>query len=67
MHTINIRVTHHRADIPTLEAIAFPDAKRAVKEISSLPSVKECVIVQTCNRMEIFAAAGSSDWPTLIF
>ncbi|MEK6976977.1 MAG: glutamyl-tRNA reductase [Candidatus Hydrothermarchaeota archaeon] len=61
MHTINIRVTHHRADIPTLEAIAFPDAKRAVKEISSLPSVKECVVVQTCNRMEIFAAAEDVD------
>jgi glutamyl-tRNA reductase len=40
-----------------LEAFAFPDVRRAVKEIAALPSVKECVIIQTCNRVEIFAAA----------
>lgn len=57
MHTVNVRVTHQKADVAMLEAFAFPDVRRAVKEIAALPSVKECVIIQTCNRVEIFAAA----------
>lgn len=61
MHTINIRITHHRADIPTIEAVTFQDVKKALISISTLPSVKECVIIQTCNRVEIFAAAEDVD------
>jgi len=61
MHTINIRVTHKKADIQTLEAISFPDVKKTLIEICNLPSVKECVIIQTCNRVEIFAAAEDID------
>ncbi len=61
MHTINIRATHHRADIPILEALAFPDEKKAMLDIHSLSSVKECVVVQTCNRVEIFVAAEDMD------
>ncbi|NOZ58295.1 MAG: glutamyl-tRNA reductase [Euryarchaeota archaeon] len=57
MHTVNIRVTHHRAEVAILEVFAFPDVKKALKDIHALRSVKECVIIQTCNRVEIFAAA----------
>lgn len=57
MHTVNIRVTHQKADVATLEAFSFPDVRKALKEIAGLPSVKECVIIQTCNRVEIYAAA----------
>ena len=57
MHTINVRVTHKKADVPTLESISFPDVGEALKDIRALPSIKGCVILQTCNRMEIFAAA----------
>ena len=61
LHTINVRVTHKKADIPTLEMVSFPDTKKAVTEICGLSSVKECVIIQTCNRMEIFAATEDID------
>jgi glutamyl-tRNA reductase len=61
MHTVNIRVTHQKADIPTLEAFSFPDVSKTMKEIVSLPSVKECVVVQTCNRVEIFAGVENVD------
>ncbi|GCC11348.1 glutamyl-tRNA reductase [archaeon] len=57
MHTLNIRVTHHTAGVETLEAFAFPDIKKALLDIHSLRSVKEVVVIQTCNRVEIFAAA----------
>ncbi|MEE9594732.1 MAG: glutamyl-tRNA reductase [Candidatus Hydrothermarchaeales archaeon] len=61
MHTLNIRVTHHRADIPTLEAVTFRDVRKALLDLQSLSSVKECVIIQTCNRVEIFAGAEDVD------
>jgi glutamyl-tRNA reductase len=61
MHTLNIRVTHKKADIQTLEAISFQDVKKTMIEICNLPSVKECVIIQTCNRVEIFAAGKDCD------
>lgn len=61
MHTLNIRVTHKKADIQTLEAISFKDVKKAMIEICKLPSVKECIIIQTCNRVEIFAAGEDCD------
>jgi glutamyl-tRNA reductase len=61
MHTVNIRVTHQKADVPTIEAFAFPDVRRTLKDLAALPSVKECLILQTCNRVEIFAAAEDVD------
>lgn len=61
MHTLNIRVTHKKADIQTLEAISFLDVKKTMVEICKMPSVKDCVIIQTCNRVEIFATGGDCD------
>lgn len=61
LHTVNVRVTHQKADVLVLEAVSFPDVKKALAEIVALPSIKEAVIVQTCNRMEIFAAAEDVD------
>lgn len=61
MHTINVRVTHKMADVQTLEAFSFPDVKKAMIDICNLSSVRECIILQTCNRVEIFAAAEDVD------
>jgi len=56
MHTVNLRVTHKKADVPTLEALSFPDVSKALRDIHALPSVSGCVVIQTCNRMEVYAA-----------
>jgi len=56
MHTINVRVTHKKADVPILEAVSFPDQEKALLAIKAIPSIEGVAIVQTCNRMEIFAA-----------
>jgi glutamyl-tRNA reductase len=61
MHTINVRVTHKKADIPTLEAVTFPDVKKALTDICNLPSIKEAIILQTCNRIEVYVAAEDVD------
>jgi glutamyl-tRNA reductase len=51
---VNVRVTHKKADVPLLEAVAFKDKGNAATEICALCNANECVVVQTCNRLEIF-------------
>ncbi len=56
-HVINVRITHKTARVPLMEAVAFKDKSKALPEISSLENVEECLFLQTCNRIEIFAVA----------
>jgi glutamyl-tRNA reductase len=53
-HVINVRITHKTARVPLLEAVAFKDKQKALAEIRSLKNVEECLILQTCNRVEIY-------------
>src|SRR3989337_945613 len=55
INVVNVRITHKKADVPLLEAVAFKDKMSALAEIRSLPDIKECVVLQTCNRIEIYA------------
>ncbi|RLI47020.1 glutamyl-tRNA reductase [Candidatus Bathyarchaeota archaeon] len=52
---LNLRFTHKKTPITTLEALTFNDLHRALEEMHALSYVQECVILQTCNRVEIFA------------
>jgi len=38
-----------------MEAVAFKEKAKALAEICSIESVEECLILQTCNRIEIYA------------
>jgi len=38
-----------------MEAVAFKDKEKALAEIRSIENVEECLILQTCNRIEIYA------------
>lgn len=58
---INLRITHKEAPIAVLERLTFKEPRRMLKEIRALESVKECVILQTCNRIEIYAAVSEQD------
>jgi glutamyl-tRNA reductase len=51
---VNIRVTYKKASMSVLEALTFNDVSKALIEISLLDSINECVIIQTCNRVEIY-------------
>jgi glutamyl-tRNA reductase len=51
---VNIRLTHKCADVPLLESVAFEDKGNAMKEIKLLGYADECVLLQTCNRLEFF-------------
>jgi glutamyl-tRNA reductase len=47
-------MTHKTARVPLMEAVAFKDKGVALAEIRSLEGVEECLILQTCNRIEIY-------------
>jgi len=51
---VNVRVTFHKAKVKLLEAISFKDKSEAYEEVRSLGEVDECVILQTCNRVELY-------------
>ncbi len=54
-HTINVRITHKTARVPLMETVAFKEKEKDLAEIRSLENVEECLILQTCNRIEIYA------------
>lgn len=37
-----------------MEAVAFKDKPKALEELRSLKNVEECMLLQTCNRIELF-------------
>lgn len=53
---INARVTYRNAPIHMLEKFTFKDVDDAHKKFLK-SGFDECVILQTCNRVEVFAAA----------
>lgn len=53
-HVINVRITHKTARVPLMEAVAFKDKPKALEELRSLKNVEECMLLQTCNRIELF-------------
>ena len=51
---INVRITHKTAHVPLLEAVSFKDDEDAYAQMRSLDGVQESVLIQTCNRIELF-------------
>ena len=54
---INARVTFRKSPIHVLEKFAFNDMPNACLTFKKNSSVSECVIIQTCNRIELFATS----------
>ena len=52
-----IGVSHHTAPVEVREQLAIPDERldAAVRELVQQPGVNECLIVSTCNRVELLA------------
>jgi glutamyl-tRNA reductase len=51
---INVRITHKTAAVPLLEAVSFKDKASAYAEMRALEGVQESVLMQTCNRVELY-------------
>ena len=56
---INARVTFRKSPIHVLEKFAFKDMPDACLTFKKNSSVSECVIIQTCNRIELFATSNN--------
>ena len=58
---LNVRVTHKKAPIHVLEKFTFKDIAKAHRVFLTSGDIRECVILQTCNRVELFLALESID------
>ena len=55
LQVINARITYRNAPIHLLERFAFADLNAAHQKVIELAELEECIIIQTCNRVEVFA------------
>ena len=69
---INARVTFRKSPIHVLERFTFIDLKNAYSSFRDDSGLNECVILQTCNRVEIFGVGNGTNiekikktWATL--
>jgi glutamyl-tRNA reductase len=58
---INARVTFHNSPIHVLEKFTFKNIDSAYEYFREYSGLKECVILQTCNRVEIFGLSNDSN------
>jgi glutamyl-tRNA reductase len=58
---INLRFTHKKFSMVYLEKVAFKDPMGVQEELLSLNCAEECIILQTCNRVEIYAVEKESN------
>jgi glutamyl-tRNA reductase len=56
LQIVNARVTYRNAPIHLLEKFTFKDVESAHKMFAER-GLKECVILQTCNRVEVYATS----------
>ena len=63
MELVVVGLNHITAPIEIRECLAFPENKmeEALSRVRAIPSVKENMIVSTCNRVEVYAAARQTE------
>jgi glutamyl-tRNA reductase len=66
IQVINARITYRNAPIHLLERFAFKDMNVAHRKLIEIAELKECIIIQTCNRVEVFAAGRDPDPHSLL-
>jgi glutamyl-tRNA reductase len=66
IQVINARITYRNAPIHLLERFAFKDMNVAHRRLIEIAELKECIIIQTCNRVEVFAAGRDPDPHSLL-
>jgi glutamyl-tRNA reductase len=56
---LNLRVTFKNAPVQILEKFNFKNIQESYKQFLEIPWVEECVLLQTCNRVEVFLVLSS--------
>jgi len=49
-----LSISHKNASLPLLESVTFKNEKEALKELFSIDYLEECILIQTCHRVEIY-------------
>ena len=60
-NVINARVTFRNSPIHVLEKFTFRDMETALSKFKEYSGLDECVIIQTCNRVELFGTGKKCD------
>ncbi len=62
-HLVCLGLNYRTTPVEVRERVAFPESKvpEAVQEICLLPGFEECVVLSTCNRVEIYATHTLAD------
>ncbi|MFB5616919.1 MAG: glutamyl-tRNA reductase, partial [Nitrosopumilus sp.] len=58
---INARVTFRNSPIHILEKFTIKDMENAYEQFKEQSGLDECVIIQTCNRIELFGKSKTYD------
>jgi len=58
---VNVRLTHKTANVPLLESVSFKEKTNAYNQMLSLEGVQESVLIQTCNRIELYLVSEKGD------
>jgi glutamyl-tRNA reductase len=66
LDVINVRITYRNAPIHLLEKFAFKDLHYAHTLLLEKAQLKECIIIQTCNRVEVFAISANPNEKRLL-
>jgi glutamyl-tRNA reductase len=56
---VNLRVTFKNSPIHILEKFTFKDINNAYKNLIDSTEIEECLILQTCNRVEIYGVGNN--------
>ncbi len=58
-------INHRTAPVEIRERVVFagPELPEALRELHAVPGVRECLIVSTCNRTELYCFAESAESP----
>src|ERR671929_1823247 len=66
LEVINARLTYRNAPIHLLEKFAFKDLHYAHRLLLEKAQLRECIIIQTCNRVEVFAISSDPNEQRLL-
>ncbi len=61
MNVINVRITFQNSPIYILEKFTFKNIDNAYHQFKKFADLYECIILQTCNRVEIFGITKNHD------
>lgn len=64
-HIVNARITYHNTPVHILERFMMRDVAAAYRSFLE-GGLEECVIVQTCNRVELFARATDGNYSGMV-